>query len=222
MRQTTIARNRAWTWPRSPLSPLRPSFPWTAHVKEREFSRETSVFASRRWVQTRSRGRKNRMMMMMKMMKVHHHPQNKKKYIYTFKRTTIFAIGIALVAALLEDFDDTAEEAFRRAKTPLAFKANITLVGFKFRKSSRVFYLVSINYLKMRLCFSVIFSHLFSARFLGCSISIILILGPRKKDLPPTRRKKRKSSLLSLCFFACFFLLSFFFSKKKKKKIMRP
>ena len=42
------------------------------------------------------------------------------------------------------------EEAFRRAKTPLAFKANITLVGFKFRKSSRVFYLVSINYLKMR------------------------------------------------------------------------
>ena len=80
------------------------------------------------------------MMMMMKMMKVHHHHhKKKKKYIYTFKRTTIFAIGIALVAALLEDFDDTAEEAFRRAKTPLAFKANITLVGFKFRKSTCCF-----------------------------------------------------------------------------------
>ena len=68
----------------------------------------------------------------------------------------------------------------------------------------------------MRLCFSVIFSHLFSARFLGCSISIILILGPRKKDLPPTRRKKRKSSLLSCVFSPVFFFFLFFFFKKKK------
>ena len=157
--------------------------------------------------------------MMMKMMKVHHHPQNKKKYIYTFKRTTIFAIGIALVAALLEDFDDTAEEAFRRAKTPLAFKANITLVGFKFRKSSRVFYLVSINYLKMRLCFSVIFSHLFSARFLGCSISIIDIRTEKKRSSSHQKEKKIIPPLL--CFFAFFFLLSLFFSKKKKK-IVKP
>ena len=77
------------------------------------------------------------MMMMMDIIIIH-----KKINIATFKRTTIFAIGIALVAALLEDFDDTAEEAFRRAKTPLAFKANITLVGFEFRTcflSSRLF-----------------------------------------------------------------------------------
>ena len=84
--------------------------------------------------------KKNRMMMMMKMMKVHHHPQNKKKYIYTFKRTTIFAIGIALVAALLEDFDDTAEERF---------------VELKHRSRSRQTLLSSVSSFARALAFSI-------------------------------------------------------------------
>ena len=70
-----------------------------------------------------------------------------------------FSHGIALVAALLEDFDDTAE-AFRRAVSPLAFKANIT--SSVRQKSSRVFIRVY-KLSEDELCFSVIFSHLFSA-----------------------------------------------------------
>ena len=154
--------------------------------------------------------------------------KQKKIYIDTFKRTTIFAIGIALVAALLEDFDDTAGEAFRRAKTPLAFKANITLVGFKFRKSSKRF--LSRVYKLSEDLRCVCFRDILEAPFFtpGAFSRVvfdyfIIDIGNHKRRTRGEKRTENKKDLpplLSCVFFSpVLFFFLFFFSSKKIKKI---